>query len=110
VSEEGGAMPPSPGGRAEEMAEREAEVAASEAGGIGGPLPADEVSENPAERPLRESGQGEAEGFEVAEEELRDIASHGDQHRFPGRHAPAPEAADGAEHGEPDQVGDPEER
>lgn len=32
------------------------------------------------ERPLAEAGQGEAEGFEQAEQELIEHASHGDQH------------------------------
>jgi hypothetical protein len=32
-----------------------------------------------AERPLREAGGGEAEGFEQAEEELIEHASHGDE-------------------------------
>ncbi len=33
-----------------------------------------------ADRPLAEAGQGEAEGFEQAESELVEHASHGDQH------------------------------
>jgi hypothetical protein len=106
---EGGEPPPSAGGRADSIAEREAEAAAAEAAEIGGPAPEDGAVD-PAERPLRESGQGVAEGFETAEEELQDIASHGDQHRFPGRHAPDPEERDSAAHGEPDQVGEPEDR
>jgi hypothetical protein len=105
----GGETPPSDGGRAQSIAEREAEAAAAQAAEIGGPAP-DDGEVDPAERPLRESGQGVAEGFEAAEEELQDIASHGDQHRFPGRHAPDPEERDGAAHGEPDQVGEPEDR
>jgi hypothetical protein len=56
-----------------------------------------------AEQPLREAGQGEAEGFELAEEQLRDIASHGDQHRFPDRHVPPPEEEADAEFGEADE-------
>lgn len=35
---------------------------------------------DPAQRPLAEAGQGEAEGFEQAEQELVEHASHGDQH------------------------------
>ena len=31
-----------------------------------------------AERPLREAGQGEAEGFEVAEQDLIENATHGE--------------------------------
>ncbi|MHB1537341.1 MAG: hypothetical protein ACYCUM_08930 [Solirubrobacteraceae bacterium] len=58
--------------------EREQEqLAAREAAGIGGPVPEDDL--DPAERALREGGGGEAEGFEEAEDELIEHASHGDQ-------------------------------
>lgn len=86
----------------EELASEEAEAAAAEAGEIGGPAP--DYDAEPAERPLAEGGEGEAEGFELAEEELADIASHGDQHRFPGRHAGAPEERTETTYGEPDQA------
>ena len=33
-----------------------------------------------AQRPLDESGEGESEGFEQAEQDLIEHASHGDQH------------------------------
>lgn len=33
-----------------------------------------------ANRPLEEFGEGESEGFELAEEQLIEHASHGDQH------------------------------
>jgi hypothetical protein len=82
--------------------EEEAEAAASEAGDIGGKAPIE--SDDPARQPLIESGEGESEGFELAEERLRDIASHGDQHRFPDRDAPAPEEPESAERGEADQT------
>jgi hypothetical protein len=59
------------------IAEDEAEAAASEAAEIGGPTPDDPV-EDPAQRPLVEAGEGEAEGFELAEEDLRRNASHDD--------------------------------
>lgn len=60
--------------------EREQEArAAGEAGGIGGPIPAGEADLDPAERPVREAGGGEAEGFEEAEGELIEHASHGDE-------------------------------
>lgn len=36
--------------------------------------------EREANRPLEEAGEGESEGFELAEQELIDHASHGDQH------------------------------
>jgi hypothetical protein len=81
--------------------EREQEdAAAAEAGAIGGrtsddPAPV-EGQPAEAERPLAEAGQGEAEGFEQAEHELVEHASHGDQHA--ARHAieDAPETADDA--------------
>ncbi|HET7120804.1 MAG TPA: hypothetical protein VFI17_06090 [Solirubrobacterales bacterium] len=89
--------------RAEErLAEEEAEAAATEAGEIGGPAPFE--SDDPAERPLVEAGEGEAEGFELAEQQLEDIASHGDQHRFPSRKAPPPEERADSTYSEPDQT------
>lgn len=36
--------------------------------------------EREANRPLEEAGQGESEGFELAEQQLIDHASHGDMH------------------------------
>jgi hypothetical protein len=67
-----------------DRAEEEANRAAAEAGAIGGRVssqsdPAD-GGPSEAERPLIEAGQGEAEGFEQAEAELVERASHGDQH------------------------------
>jgi hypothetical protein len=49
-----------------------------------------------ARRPLEEAGQGEAEGFEQAEKELIEHASHGDQHaaRRAIQDAPADESDD----------------
>lgn len=82
--------------------EEEAEAAAEEAGHIGGDAPVE--SDDPARQPVIESGEGEAEGFELAEAQLRDIASHGDQHRFPGSVAPPPEEAGAAEYGEADEA------
>jgi hypothetical protein len=52
----------------------EEEAAAAEAAQIGGRAGDEDVS--PAERPLTEAGGGEAEGFEVAEEDLIDHAEH----------------------------------
>ena len=67
------------------MPERESELqqeraAAAEAAQIGGrpsELPPDE---DEAQRPLEEAGEGESEGFELAEHELIERATHGDQH------------------------------
>src|SRR5947209_12793865 len=68
-----------------DRAQEEADKAAAEAGAIGGPATSESppVGDGPlseAERPLVEAGQGEAEGFEQAEAELVEHASHGDQH------------------------------
>jgi hypothetical protein len=83
------------------LAAEEAEAAAAEAAQIGGDVPQDD--EDPARAPLAEAGEGEAEGFELAEKALQDIASHGDEHRFPGSVAPPPEEPQQAEYGEPDE-------
>jgi len=82
--------------------EEEAEAAAEEAGQIGGDAPVE--SDDPAQQPLIEAGQGESEGFELAEARLRDIASHGDEHRFPDRDVPPAEDEGQAEAGEADTV------
>jgi hypothetical protein len=67
-----------------DRADEEAEAAAAEAAAIGAktssePEPTD-GRPNEAERPVVEAGGGEAEGFEQAERELIEHASHGDQH------------------------------
>lgn len=84
--------------------EDETEAAAQEAAAIGGEMPAEELEAEPAERPLIEAGQGEAEGFEQAERQLIDIASHGNQHRFPDGLSRTDEAAVDAEFGEADEA------
>ena len=83
------------------VAEEEAEAAEAEAAHIGGDVPPD--TDDPAQQPLIEGGEGVAEGFELAEEDLEDIASHGDQRGFPGRLAGEPEEPSDATYGEPDQ-------
>lgn len=85
------------------IADEEAQAAAAEAARIGGPAPDDPV-DDPAERPLVEGGEGEAEGFELAERELIENAAHGDQKGFPDRDAGAPEEPTDTAFGEPDQV------
>jgi hypothetical protein len=56
-------------------------------------------------RPVYEAGGGEAEGFEQAEDELIENASHGEGNpaldEFPGE---AESDLSGAEYGEPDEV------
>ncbi|HEX6116400.1 MAG TPA: hypothetical protein VFY99_04820 [Solirubrobacterales bacterium] len=56
--------------------DREAAAAAAEAGAVGGPGADEDLP--PAERAAAEHGGGEAEGFEQAERELIEHASHGD--------------------------------
>ena len=53
-------------------------------------------------RPVREAGGGEAEGFEEAERELIEHASHGDSGPDPSHLGGAPEERSGAEYGEAD--------
>jgi hypothetical protein len=84
-----------------QLVEDEAEAAGAEAGHVGGDAPVE--SDDPAQQPLIEAGEGESEGFELAEKKLVDIASHGDQHRFPGSVVPPPEEAGNAEFGEADE-------
>jgi hypothetical protein len=55
---------------------QQAEAAAREAAAIGGRAGDEEL--DPAQRPLVEGGEGVAEGFELAEEELIEAAEHGD--------------------------------
>jgi hypothetical protein len=90
--------------RTDELIERETDAAAEEAADIGGE-PGDEDLD-PAERPVIEGGGGEAEGFELAEEDLREQAEHGE-----GRSAIADSYRQeeeskraGAEHGEADEL------
>jgi hypothetical protein len=70
-----------------EFEREQEEAAAAEAAGIGGrvnydPSPDDDESGtvDPAQAPLIESGEGVSEGFELAEHDLEEHASHGDQH------------------------------
>jgi hypothetical protein len=90
----------------EQLIEDEADAAGAEAGEIGGEVPKD--TDDPAQQPLIEGGEGEAEGFELAEKQLEDIASHGDEHRFPDRDAPPAEDPDGADFGEADEASHPD--
>ena len=71
----------------DKLLQHEEEAAAAEARNIGGPppeyedeedLPADEAS-----RPLSEAGEGVEEGFEIAEDDLREAASHGENRYDP---------------------------
>jgi hypothetical protein len=96
------------------IADDEAEAAAAEAGAIGGRRPDYDVDDDrrgESWRPLEEAGQGDAEGFELAEHDLVEEASHGEEGRSPEADAFAPEVESdeaGAVYGEPDEV-DPTE-
>ena len=68
--------------------EEEAEAAEREAAAIGGRAGDEEL--DPAQRPLVEAGEGVAEGFELAEEELINAAQHGDSGADPSRTHPGP--------------------
>jgi hypothetical protein len=91
----------------EDFVEDEEAEAAREAAGIGGTVPAD--TDDPAEAPLIEGGEGVAEGFELAEKDLEDIAEHGDEHRFPDGMSQPEEPQDPDEYGEPDEAIPPDE-
>jgi hypothetical protein len=85
----------------QELANEEAAAAAAEAAKIGGKVKHD--SADPAQQPLAEGGEGEAEGFELAERDLEEIASHGDKRSFPDDVPSPPEEATEAEYGEADE-------
>jgi hypothetical protein len=91
-----------PEDRDDDFVEEEEAEAAKEAAGIGGNVPSD--TDDPAQQPLIEGGEGESEGFELAEKELEDIAEHGDQHQFPTGTTPPEEPQDPDEYGEADTV------
>lgn len=66
--------------RPDPLADEEAEAAAAEAGAIGGRVTRDldeDVEVDESMRPVYEAGGGEAEGFEMAEAELREHAEQG---------------------------------
>jgi hypothetical protein len=85
----------------EDVVAREEAAAAAEAGTIGGDR---DESADEAQRPVSEGGGGEAEGFELAEQELIDEAEHGRRHN-PLTEAGQPEESEPqAEYGEPDRI------
>jgi hypothetical protein len=70
-----------------------------------------EKKRSEARRPLDEAGQGEAEGFEQAEADLIEHASHGDSGPDPTRMAGEPEAEDPeATYGDADEIESTERR
>ena len=100
-------MNAAPDERDEDFIEDEEAEAAREAAAIGGTVQQD--TDDPAEAPLLEGGEGESEGFELAEKDLEDIAEHGDEHRFPDGMSQPEEPQDTDEYGEPDEAIPPDE-
>ena len=89
-------------------AREQADLAAAEAAAIGGRVssePSSQEEPDEAARPVEEAGGGEAEGFELAERDLVEHASHGDQHAARRAIEDAPETSDdprAAQAGDPD--------
>ena len=93
----------------DDLERHEEEAAAAEAASIGGRGPDYDTDE--AHRPLEEAGEGVAEGFEDAERELIEAASHGEHRHSPldEEFPPEEDAGDaGAVYGEPDELEDEE--
>jgi hypothetical protein len=78
------------GGPVDELVEQETAAAAAEAGSIGGPH-YETVAGTPAMDPVYEAGGGDAEGFEQAEADLIENATHGGGAGDPSRDAFTPE-------------------
>jgi len=96
-------MESSSGDPIERDVDREEEAAAAEAASIGGRSGMEDLPEE--ERPLAEAGEGESEGFELAEELLEERATHGDDRGGPLRDRPDPEErGPRPSHGEADHV------
>lgn len=91
---------------------REEDLAGAEAAEIGGRKPDYAGADDEAQRPLAEAGEGESEGFEQAEADLVDEASHAENRHEPKRDAFTGEVESdeaGAVYGDADQVGDPDD-
>jgi len=88
--------------------DQETDAAAAEAGNVGGPGADQDL--DPAERATAEHGGGEAEGFEQAERELIEHASHGDPAPDPSTLVSEEEAHPEPEHGEADHERSSERR
>jgi hypothetical protein len=95
----------------ERIVEDEEEAAAAEAAGIGGRRPDYHVDDDHSDesfRPLEEAGEGEEEGFELAEHDLIEEASHGEEGRYPGDDAFEDEQDPDAVYGEADEEEEPD--
>jgi len=107
---------PAEGSGAEDsVLRREEAAAAREARNIGGPRPDYENEEDlrasEAERPLFESGEGVEEGFEIAEDDLEEAATHEENRYSPEAHEFGDEESAGdadAVSGEPDEIDQPD--
>lgn len=89
--------------RPDPLADEEAEAAAAEAAAIGGRAGDEDLE--PSQRPVIEGGGGVAEGFEQAEEDLIEAASHGDRTRDPMDDAYSSAEPDrGGVYGEGDEI------
>lgn len=96
-------LPPKPA--AAQAADEGTEAAGAEAAEVGGHTPSEDLP--PEERAVIESGGGQAEGFELAEQQLQDSASHRETSGHPlGDRFPAEEQDPEAHtiHGEADEV------
>jgi hypothetical protein len=92
----------------EQRVRAEENAAAAEAGDIGGEGSDEEFP--PEERPVREAGGGEQEGFEDAERELIDNAGHGEGNPLPDEFEGEVESdRSGAEYGEADTEQKPDQ-
>jgi hypothetical protein len=82
--------------------ENQVDAAANAAGAIGGVAGDEDV--DPAQRPLQEAGEGEAEGFELAEEDLIEAAETGQTWVEPSAaFGPESEDGSGSTYGEADE-------
>lgn len=93
------------------LVRQEEDAAAAEAAHIGGDPPRYDDDEarpaDEADRPLIEGGEGVGEGFETAERDLRETATHGENRYDPEAHDFGDEESAGegdAVSGEPDQI------
>ena len=93
------------------LVRQEEDAAAAEAGSIGGRAPEYEDEEgdpvDEEERPLIEGGEGVGEGFETAESDLREAATHGENRYDPSTQDFGDEESAGdadVVSGEPDEI------
>jgi len=98
-------------GRDDPLLRHEEEEAAREAGSIGGSRPdyenEEDLDASEADRPLAEAGEGVEEGFEIAEDDLEEAASHEENRYSPEVHDFGDEESAGdadVVSGEPDEV------